>query len=304
MRIVVRTMTDDPPTTTLVTFTCPCVTCGYDLKGLAHEARCPECGTPVKKSHGGTTLDRADEAWVGTISRGQSALAWSCTLWLSGVVFGGLAFGALWALMLYQGVEQWRRPAFVASLMLGLPLLAALALLVRGTLLVTTPEPHEDAIPSNRRTSRALLAVLVALGVALAFLSVVTPLGGSNLPTMLADALVIAFVSVAMLLAIAGTSYLSRLAIRLPDAPLGRRLERRARTLAALAGVTAVSVVPGHVYDIDIQRVRDTIYPDAFFVALFLLLLVATLVAGARLTFVMFALSRRLRASRADPGGA
>jgi hypothetical protein len=44
-----------------------CIACGYDLRGLPFEGRCPECGTPVEVSRRRPLLRHADPRYVRTL---------------------------------------------------------------------------------------------------------------------------------------------------------------------------------------------------------------------------------------------
>jgi predicted RNA-binding Zn-ribbon protein involved in translation (DUF1610 family) len=41
-----------------------CVICGYRLRGLATNACCPECGTPIERSLRGDELSSASPQWI------------------------------------------------------------------------------------------------------------------------------------------------------------------------------------------------------------------------------------------------
>ncbi len=59
-----------PDETTHVATDAPCVTCGYNLRTLALDGRCPECATPVWDSLHGFYLHYASPAWVRGLARG------------------------------------------------------------------------------------------------------------------------------------------------------------------------------------------------------------------------------------------
>jgi hypothetical protein len=48
----------------------PCLRCGYNLRGLAPDGACPECGTPVARSLRGNLLRYSDPAYVARIHTG------------------------------------------------------------------------------------------------------------------------------------------------------------------------------------------------------------------------------------------
>jgi hypothetical protein len=51
-----------------------CRTCGYDLRALSADAKCPECGTDVVGSLQDEQLSNADPAWVKQLSRGAQVI--------------------------------------------------------------------------------------------------------------------------------------------------------------------------------------------------------------------------------------
>ena len=49
-----------------------CVSCGYNLRGLAPDSRCPECGTAIGHSTRGDYLRFCDPGWVETLASGMN----------------------------------------------------------------------------------------------------------------------------------------------------------------------------------------------------------------------------------------
>ena len=144
------------PTATLQP-TLSCTRCGYDLRGLRREARCPECGTPLVLSLYGEYLRHQPAAWIGRLVRGSA--------WFLGAQAGWLALTAYW--LVRHGSYDWN--VMVASPVAGVvsPLLLTAATLV-GVVLLTWPNPvRTDSILSPRRLLRvgtAVMAVLCVMG--------------------------------------------------------------------------------------------------------------------------------------------
>src|SRR5687768_14962896 len=68
-----------------------CRKCGYNLRGLDANGRCPECGTAVGYSLHGDLLRFCDPNWVDTLHRGTRMFIWGVVL----VVLGAIAAVAL-----------------------------------------------------------------------------------------------------------------------------------------------------------------------------------------------------------------
>ncbi|MEM1423519.1 MAG: hypothetical protein AAGH64_05900 [Planctomycetota bacterium] len=231
------------PAQTTVAFHCPCIRCRYDLFGIEVNGRCPECGTRVGASHQGPTLASADPAWLRTIARGQSRIAWASTVWtLAGALFYLFAL-----LLLFRASDDWRALNRYGVLTVAPCVVAGLVLLVSGGVAITAREPGAEVHPPQRAACRGLLWIALALGGAMGLLAVAAPLSiaGAHRAIAVFDALIIALGVVAILLVVQGSSYLSRLAIRLPDPPFARTMLRCANTTVVFAslgaGVAAVT---------------------------------------------------------------
>jgi predicted RNA-binding Zn-ribbon protein involved in translation (DUF1610 family) len=66
----------------------PCASCGYNLRGIALESRCPECGTSVGRSIRSDFMRYCHPAWVERLAAGMSWIIMSVLL---GIVFGLVA---------------------------------------------------------------------------------------------------------------------------------------------------------------------------------------------------------------------
>ena len=141
----------------------PCVICGYDLRGLSAQARCPECGAEVGRSLHGDLLEYADFGWVLSLRRGSALIAWSINLFLAGwvVVFGlGMLLGSL-------GVLSARSPAakYMNALFPAVAVVSSV-MLCWGVWLFTRQEPRELGVEeqtSVRRLTRAAVILVVLL---------------------------------------------------------------------------------------------------------------------------------------------
>ncbi len=273
----------------VVDFPCPCIACGYDVVGIPLHERCPECGTRIRKSYQGPTLDRCDPGWVRRLANGQRQLAWACALWSAGT----LLLGVYVLMLVAQAFVNWRSLSTIAVFTIGPCLVLGFTLLVSGGVLVTTRERSDAEALPQRVTFRWLLGVIVVIGGVMGGIALVVPLGGPSkrLPLMVLDGLLIALGSAALVLAVTGAAYLARVAVRVPDAKLGARLLQSARTLALLAGLGAICSIPGQFKTFRWSDPNDRPFMLAFGVVVLLVLL-----SGVWLSTLMLRLSRRLRA--------
>jgi len=79
-----REVSDTPPGMNLptdeagqISADLPCFGCGYSLRGLHQESKCPECGLPVARSLDRTLLRFADPAWVRSLADGMRLISGS-----------------------------------------------------------------------------------------------------------------------------------------------------------------------------------------------------------------------------------
>lgn len=175
-----------------------CRRCGYNLRGLNQQSRCPECNTPAGLSTQGDLLRFADPNWVDRLSRGCSFILWGTLATL-------LASFGVGCLMFIGLVPIGQIVAFLASL-----------ISVYGAWLLTSPDP--SGIGDDRyANARKIVRITLILGLASGF----TNLGLQNLSLPL-----VAFVVLMSLNTLAGLTsvvgevakyfYLRTLADRIP----------------------------------------------------------------------------------------
>jgi len=154
----------DPPP--IVADSKPCLACGYDLKGLASTANCPECNAPVIRSLRGNLLRYASLQYLKTLRQGTLIIEFSfLTSVLMTVV--GIIIGILASIGTdFSGLISLRRPIEVLSS--AAEAIAALIGLL-GWWIFSSPDPGlvgEDTGTNARRILRVALigAAIVALG--------------------------------------------------------------------------------------------------------------------------------------------
>ncbi|MCH8151245.1 MAG: hypothetical protein IH830_02600 [Planctomycetes bacterium] len=194
-----------------------CVRCGYHLRGLAEDGTCPECGTAVARSMRGDLLSAADPAWLRRIYRGHLYIVIGCAVFLLNIPLYWMS-GTLMPTYFFKVSE-----VVVPLLFLGIVLV--------GVILVTTLDPRlsltEQPVGLRRITRGAAIGALgvqslryameCSSGTATGFVSLFSsalPWGGRVL---------LVFTVVAV------TFYFSRLAERMPDRTLARRIWVTAR---------------------------------------------------------------------------
>lgn len=198
-----------------------CGRCSYNLRGLAPDARCPECGTAVALSLQGNWLHLADPIWLRRLRLGAALKLWGLLVG----VFVGVAAGAMTAL------AAPARVFIAAGALGGLFGLAAI-------FLITSPEPTigraEDSI-TLRKVVR-ICAVVAFLG-GLMVQGIGT--GGTLLPLLIVGHAL----SMAQVVAVYGEYvYLRRFARRIPDEKLARQTSV---VMWGMAATTLAGVVVG-----------------------------------------------------------
>ncbi len=212
----------------------PCRKCSYNLRTLATNGNCPECGTPVGASIFGNLLRFSDPTWVGKLSQGAQYLLVGILVILGETISSvaahavGRATGAI-----QPGTHQ----TLFQLLSLGGSFFIAV-----GSWFITEPDPSgigED----EYGTARNIIRGTCLLWVAIKFVDLASNL--STLPSTGAQLLsaigyVSAIASVVGL--IAQLQYFAKLAWRIPDP----RLASRANFLkVALSATYCITILVG-----------------------------------------------------------
>ena len=201
-----------------------CKKCGYNLRGLREDGRCPECGTPIGLSTTGDLLRFADPEWVEKVARGLKIILWMILVGLIAGILGAVASATI-------GEEAGTILTFVAQL-----------ISFYGVWLMTEPDPSGIGEDPNI-TARKVIRITLVVG----FLSfpLQLALGALDLPEAGFVLLTIAMLLVSLVGLVgefAKFIYYERLAKRIPDDSLAGR----ARFLKWAFTITlAVTVVGG-----------------------------------------------------------
>ncbi len=67
-----------------------CIYCGYNLRGLSFDGRCPECGAAINVASRGDLLRYADPAWLARLRFGTTLKLWNILATITIGIVGGL----------------------------------------------------------------------------------------------------------------------------------------------------------------------------------------------------------------------
>jgi hypothetical protein len=136
-----------------------CRRCGYNLRGLNVDGRCPECTTPVGRSVHGDVLQFCDPEWVDRLAGGMRLYVF--------VIMFGILFGLVAGLgVAISMVTTGGMPApVVFGLIMFSGIFVAIQLLVYWKITAPDPGRDETAHPiTARAVARFALIVASVLG--------------------------------------------------------------------------------------------------------------------------------------------
>lgn len=210
----------------LATTDVPCISCGYNLRGLSELGRCPECGALIARSLLGNLLKFSNPDYVESLRRGTVMVKWTIlALVIVGVfsILVGISGGR--ALVAVARPTTAVRVAFWATGTLALLSTAANVAFYAGWWLLSAPDPafvgQETGATSRRvlRISAAAAALTSALA-AIFQISVGTPAITGAGPTWVVIGMMAASLAALAAWAVlffASMKYVRWLAPRLPD---------------------------------------------------------------------------------------
>jgi hypothetical protein len=195
-----------PEMPTELTVDTPCRKCGYNLRGLSTQSRCPECWCAVGLSIVGDLLKFADPLWVRTLARGGNFI-------LGGIVLIVLA-------MIGVIISSANRHLGGAGIIAQFVVILGNFLIVVGFWLITVPDPSgigEDIYG----TARQIIRFTLIFGVVNSILSFANQSAVFSPPVHVA--LQILGVVAAIVGIIAQLHYYGKLAERIPNEKLANR---------------------------------------------------------------------------------
>jgi hypothetical protein len=201
----------------------PCRKCGYNVRGLATDNRCPECGTPVGFSFHGDLLQFCDPGWVETLYRGARAFI----IGIAVIILSAIAVVVLGAATGSQGV----------ALLMAVGVVIGWILVYLGWWWMTEPDPSglgED----KYGTARKIIRISLLAGIVEQVLQQVQRQIGVS-PSLEVGLQVIGFALgvVGVIGAFAQFNYLKKLARRIPDMALSNRANFLMYALGGTYGV-------------------------------------------------------------------
>lgn len=203
-----------------------CRRCGYNLRGLSQNGRCPECGTPVGLSLHGDLLRFSDPRWLETLRTGINAILIGIGLMILAVIVSIVA-----------GAVSRGRPGLLSNLVSWASGIVTLI----GIWLLTSPDP--SGIGEDRYgTARKLVRIAVVAEAIGTVLSSMTSLSGPPSPSAAIAVAVLAFIGglLSLIGLFAQLYYLEKLAMRIPDMNVAGRAHFLMWAIAISNGVIIV----------------------------------------------------------------
>lgn len=169
---------DEPPAPNpdTVESSTPCRGCGYDVRGLASDGVCPECGFPIERTLGSDLLSNSSPEYVAKLYRGVTIVY---TVIICMIVYAVLTMAAG---LIIQLVTRNVMPAWIQFLTQSVSTLLGIVL-IYGWWLFSEPDPASSggAGGSNaRKLVRVMLFVALGMNLLNLPLALLPPSLGAN----------------------------------------------------------------------------------------------------------------------------
>jgi len=183
-----------------------CIQCGYNLRTLHHDGKCPECGTAVERTLQGDYLRYSDPAWANKLALGTRIITW-------GMLILFLCLVSVWVLDTILNVVEPSRRRMVdwGVQVLGIIALLAAAASAIGLWLLTFAEPNRGKRDAEKRLRRFVRGCMI--------ITILGPLGAMHSPAKLriSNALEIVALIAFFCCAVGTLLHVRRLSIRIPS---------------------------------------------------------------------------------------
>ncbi len=221
-----------------------CTRCSYNLRGLAINGNCPECGAPVADSLRGLLLQYASPEYLQAVGRGLSLILNGLLVWIIAMI----------GILLVRGsaANLGFSPSTIRSIeiLMSAAQVGVAGMLALGYWWYTQPDPGyvgQESTTGARRVLRSMAVVRMGFEVVTLVTTFIAPLGGSvgSVAEYIAyAALLLGFVAWCVQF-FATMRYTRWLARRVPDAYIVRRASRYMWLLPLIATVGAIAVYIG-----------------------------------------------------------
>jgi hypothetical protein len=199
------------PQPTSVVQDTPCRKCGYNLRGLPIDGRCPECGTPVGLSVHGDLLRYSDPNFVAALARGVGLILWGTLVIIVGAIVLGITVATT-------------RGAMAPTVFVGIVPFAGYVMTLVGAWLLTAPDP--SGLGEDRYgTARKVIRIALVIGLVNQLIDWGIRLSGPMPPAVQLALTTLSFAAgiVGLVGQFAQLYYLQKLALRIPDPELSQQ---------------------------------------------------------------------------------
>jgi predicted Zn-ribbon and HTH transcriptional regulator len=206
--------------TSLVAENLLCRRCGYNLRGLAYGARCPECNAAVELSAQGDAFRFADPLWLGRLSTGAAVLMAQKILFIG------------WTILRLGMMLKWRM-----RFNIDVPQFLLQAASLVGWWIMSTPDPSglgESDYGRQRRFTRVASIAAIIVTILSQFRAAVHfPPDGDHALGLISQAIFTVLIAGE----VARYTFIAGLALRVPNDALARRARAIRVAAPIIAGV-------------------------------------------------------------------
>ncbi len=227
----------------------PCISCGYNLRGLYPDGRCPECGIPIERSMREDLLKLCDPTWVDRLRSGATWAYWGLIATVLTLILGTVAAAAVGAFAAFGGAPGAPPPAPGSFPLLTTTITVAqwvfMGMMLLGVWKLTSPSPaeaHQTEMARARKGCRFAVAVVLVAAVCS---QAIQPLAIGSHNALLVIGGIFGLINVVFFFV--GTHYffslMRYLAARVPSDPIAKATRRGGRRLKAFLVLAGLAIV-------------------------------------------------------------